>query len=149
MSDLAHQSVDATVTHAQGDGTRPTPAEQQQIVNFEIQLFTAQLFDSHAGLLNQDGANGGPSRLTTQPFFISINSSVHALVSTLELPGGLVTPGDGQFTPDISNLYEAWTQQNGGYYDNFAQARGSIARGETLFILCQFPSPAWPASMTM
>src|SRR5262249_31087026 len=35
LSDLAHQSLDATVGHAQGDGTRPTPAEQQQIVNFE------------------------------------------------------------------------------------------------------------------
>jgi len=133
MSDLAHQSVDATVTHAQGDGTRPTPAEQQQIVNFETQLFTAQLFDSRAGLLNRDGANGGPAILTTQPFFITINSSVHPLVPALEQPGGLVTPGDGQFTPNIFNLYEAWTQQNGGYYDDFAEARRSIGRGEELF----------------
>src|SRR5712691_2399627 len=35
LSDLAHQSVDATTGHGQGDGSRPTPAEQQQIVNFE------------------------------------------------------------------------------------------------------------------
>jgi cytochrome c peroxidase len=129
MSDLAHQSVDATVTHAQGDGTRPTPAEQQQIVNFETQLFTAQAFDSRAGLLNQHGANGGPALLTTQPFFISINSSVHALVPALEQPGGLVTPGDGQFTPDIFSLYQAWTQYSG----DLAEARRSIARGEVLF----------------
>jgi cytochrome c peroxidase len=133
MSDLAHQSVDATVTHAQGDGTRPTAAEQQQIVNFETQLFTAQLFDSRAGLLNQQGANGGPALLTTLPFFITINSSVHALVPALEQPGGLVTPGDGQFTPNIFNLYEAWTQQSSDSYDDFAEARGSIARGEELF----------------
>ena len=32
LNDLAHQSVDATIIHAQGDGTRPTPAEQQEIV---------------------------------------------------------------------------------------------------------------------
>jgi hypothetical protein len=133
MSDLAHQSVDATVTHAQGDGTRPTVAEQQEIVNFETQLFTAQVFDSRAGLLNQDGANGGPAALTTQPFFITINSSVHPLVPTLEQPGGLVTPGDGQFSPSIFNLYQAWTQQSSGYFDYFAEARQSIARGETLF----------------
>jgi cytochrome c peroxidase len=133
MSDLAHQSVDATVTHAQGDGTRPTPAEQQQIVNFETQLFTAQLFDSRAGWLNQDGANGGPALLTTLPFFISINSSVHPLVPALEQPGGLVTPGDGQFTPNIFNLYQAWTQQSGEYSGDFAEARRSIARGEDLF----------------
>ena len=133
MSDLAHQSVDATVTHAQGDGTRPTPAEQQQIVNFETQLFTAQLFDSRAGWLNRDGANGGPALLTTMPFFITINSSVHPLVPALEQPGGLVTPGDGQFTPNIFNLYEAWTQQAREYSDDFAEARRSIARGEELF----------------
>ena len=129
MSDLAHQSVDATVTHAQGDGTRPTAAEQQEIVNFETQLFTAQVFDSRAGLLNQNGANGGPALLTTQPFFISINSSVHPLVPALEQPGGLVTPGDGQFTPDIFNLYGAWTQYSG----DLAEARRSVARGEALF----------------
>jgi cytochrome c peroxidase len=138
-SDLAHQSVDATVTHAQGDGTRPTAAEQQEIVNFEMQLFTAQLIDSRAGLLNQDGATGGPAPLTTQPFFISINSSVHALVPALEQPGGLITPGDGQFTPDIFNLYQAWTKQNGGHYDDFAEARQSIARGEVLFNTLQIP----------
>jgi cytochrome c peroxidase len=133
MSDLAHQSVDATVTHAQGDGSRPTPAEQQEIVNFETQLFTAQLFDSRAGWLNQDGANGGPAPLTTQPFFITINSSVHPLIPALEQPGGLVTPGDGQFTPNIFSLYQAWTQQAGGYSDNFVEARRSIARGQELF----------------
>ncbi|MGC2766720.1 MAG: hypothetical protein WB607_14535 [Candidatus Acidiferrum sp.] len=139
MSDLAHQSVDATITHAQGDGTRPTPAEQQQIINFETQLFTAQLFDSRTGLLNRDGANGGPALLTTQPFFITVNSSVHALVPSLEPPGGLVTPGDGQFTPNIFDLYQAWTQQNGGYYNDLAEARKSIARGEELFNSLQIP----------
>jgi len=138
MSDLAHQSVDATVTHAQGDGTRPTPAEQEQIVNFETQLYTAQLFDSRAGLLNRDGASGGPGPLTTQPFFISINSSVHALVPALEQPGGLVTPGDGVFTPNIFGLYSSWAQQN-GYYNDLAEARASIERGEVLFNSLQIP----------
>jgi len=47
LSDLAHQSLDATNGHAQGDGTRPTPAEQQQIVNFEMGLFTAQATGHH------------------------------------------------------------------------------------------------------
>ena len=36
------QSLDATNIHAEGDGTRPTAAEQQQIVDFEMALFTAQ-----------------------------------------------------------------------------------------------------------
>src|SRR5215510_9919412 len=38
LNDLAHQSVDATTGHAQGDGARPTLAEQQAIVNFEMAL---------------------------------------------------------------------------------------------------------------
>src|SRR5690349_10400801 len=71
LSDLAHQSFDATVGHAQGDGTRPTAEEQQQIVDFETKLFTAQIHDRLAGDLRGQGANGGPGFLSTQPFFIS------------------------------------------------------------------------------
>ena len=104
LSDLAHQSLDATVGHAQGDGTRPTPEEQQQIVDFETKLFTAQIQDRRAGVLDEGGAKGGPISLTTQPFFITINSSVHFLVPAFEQPGGMVNPGDGQFTSNISSV---------------------------------------------
>src|SRR5207245_4334022 len=106
LNDLAHQSLDATNGHAQGDGTRPTPAEQQQIVNFEMALFTAQTIGNYAGRLDGHGATGGPGPLVNQPFFISINSSVNPLVPALETPGGLVTPRDGQFTPAIFNPFE-------------------------------------------
>jgi hypothetical protein len=58
LNDLAHQSVDATVNHAQGDGTRPTPTEQQQIVDFEMALTTAQAFGSRTGLLHEHGGMG-------------------------------------------------------------------------------------------
>lgn len=147
ISNLAHQSVDATVGHAQGDGSRPTPAEQQQIVNFEMQLFTAQVYDFRAGRLNRGGAKGGPEPLTDQPFFITMNSSVHPLVSAFEQPGGLVTPGDGQFTSNIFNLYGAWSRRHGRNDDDdeddndqdFVEARQSIARGEQLFNTLQIP----------
>jgi len=135
--DLAHQSVDATRIHAQGDGTRPTAAEQQQIVDFEMKLFTAQLFDIRAGLLNVGGAQGGPVPLSTEPFFISVNSSVHYLLPAFEQPGGLVTPGDGQFSPKIFNLYGTWAQTRRGDYDS--AARRSVARGELLFNTLQIP----------
>jgi cytochrome c peroxidase len=126
--DLAHQSVDATVGHAQGDGTRPTAAEQQQIVNFETALFTAQSFGFLAGPLNLNGANGGPVPLTTQPFFISVNSSVHALLPNgAEQPGGLLTPGDGQFTSNIFNIYDGWSGLPAYEF------RASVARGQTIF----------------
>src|SRR5262244_2949789 len=49
LDDLAHQSVDATTGHAQGDGTRPTTAEQKQIVDFEMSLFTAQAIGRGVG----------------------------------------------------------------------------------------------------
>ncbi len=127
LSDLAHQSVDATVNHAQGDGTRPTPAEQQQIVNFEMALFTAQTIGNYAGRLDVHGANGGPLSLVTQPFFISMNSSVNFLVPQLEKPGGMVAPGDGQFTPAIFNPFDAWASLPD------TSPRAAVARGQTIF----------------
>src|SRR6266852_1616529 len=127
LNDLAHQSVDATNGHAQGDGTRPTPAEQQQIVNFEMALFTAQAVGHSTGLLNAQGATGGPLPLLTQPFFISVNSSVHFLLSQFEQPGGLVTPGDGQFTSAIFNPFDAWASMPN------ASPRAAVARGQAIF----------------
>jgi cytochrome c peroxidase len=127
LNDLAHQSVDATTTHAQGDGTRPTAAEQQEIVNFEMALFTAQTIGDDIGRLNTHGGNGGPLPLVTQPFFISINSSVHPLVRTLELPAGLVTRGDNIFTPSIFDTFGAWAEFPGH------TRRAAIARGEVIF----------------
>jgi len=127
LSDLVHQSVDATVTHAEGDGSRPTADEQQKIVDFEMSLFTAQAFDKHAGALNARGASGGPLPLMDEPFFISINSSVNPLVPALEQPGGLITPGDGKFTPAIFHVFDAWTSLPSH------DPRAAIARGEAIF----------------
>lgn len=126
LFDLAHQSMDATMGHAQGDGSRPTPAEQQEIVNFEMALSTAQAFGFRTGLLNANGANGGPVPVTTQPFFISINSSVDPLAAGVEPPGGL-TPGDGQFTPVIFNPFDAWAALPP------LDPRAAIARGQHIF----------------
>lgn len=128
QSDLAHQSLDATLTHAQGNGTRPTPAEQLEIVNFEMALFTAQSLGFFTGPLNSAGGVGGPAPLATLPFFISINSSIHALLpSGPEQPGGLITPGDSQFTSNIFNLYDVWSALPS--YD----FRASVARGQAIF----------------
>ncbi len=127
LSDLAHQAVDATLGHAQAIPPGPTPAQQQDIVNFEMALSTAQAFSLNAGLLNLQGANGGPIPLTTQPFFISINSSVHFLLSQFEQPGGLVTPGDGQFTSAIFKTFDAWSSLP------YRDPRASVARGQAIF----------------
>jgi hypothetical protein len=134
LNDLAHQSVDATNGHAQGDGTRPTPAEQQQIVDFEMALSTAQIIDNYTGRLDSRGAAGGPiplSRQDTQPFFISINSSVRFILPpplfNYEPPGGLATPGDGQFTPAIFNPFDAWSEMPS------LSPRAAVARGQAIF----------------
>jgi hypothetical protein len=120
IGNLKHQSVSATTIHAQGDGTRPTLAEQQQIVDFEMALFTAQSTGNGTGNLNAQGATGGPQPLVTQPFFISINSSVDPIV-LLEPPGG------GGFTPAIFNTFGAWATLP------YSDPRAAVARGEALF----------------
>ena len=131
LSDLAHQAVDATAGHAQA-----TPAQVADMINrglpgqiqqFESTLFSAQDTASGGGNLSAHGANGGPQALISQPFFISINSSVNPLVPALETPGGLNTPGDGIFTPAIFNLFDAWA----GEPPN--SPRAAIARGQALF----------------
>jgi hypothetical protein len=131
VNDLKHQSVSATTGHAQGDGGRPTSAEQQEIVNFEMALSTAQIIDNYAGRLNANDATGGPVPLTTQPFFISINSSVRFLLPpplfNFEPPGGLVTPGDGQFTAAIFNPFDAWASLPD------SSPRAAVARGQAIF----------------
>jgi len=123
LSDLAHQAVDATSGHAQGDGTRPTPAEQQQIVEFETALFTAQATTRAAGRLDARGAHGGPGAFVDQPFFISINSPL----PRFEPPGGLTAPGDGKFTPKSFDLFDAWADLPA------FSPRAAVARGQALF----------------
>jgi len=128
QSDLVHQAMDATNGHA--EASPPVTISDPRlatIVNFEMGLTTAQAFSNGAGLLNAQGAKGGPKALVDQPFFISINSSVHALLPQLEQPGGMVTPGDGQFTPAIFNTFDAW-----GKFPE-ADPRAAIARGQAIF----------------
>ncbi|HEY1241521.1 MAG TPA: hypothetical protein VGF16_13240 [Bryobacteraceae bacterium] len=128
QSDLAHQAVDATMGHAQGNGSRPTASELQQIVNTEIALYSAQSAGLLTGPLDARGAKGGTASLANQSFFISMNSSVHALLPNgPEQPGGLESPGDGQFNANIFNLYDAWSS-----FPAF-DFRASVARGQTIF----------------
>jgi hypothetical protein len=116
-SDLRHQTVDATTTHAQGDGTRPTPAEQQQIVDFEMSLFTAQMTRKDTGRLDAQGATGGPVALINQPFFIGTNSQIPMFEN----------PASGTFNPAIFNIFDAWLSLP------YGDPRAAVARGQALF----------------
>jgi cytochrome c peroxidase len=115
-ADLTQQAIDATTIHAQG--AVPTAAQLQDIVNFEMSLRTAQVYDYRAGDLTANGATGGPVALAAQQFYIGINDSFPSSFG--------YNPTGAAFTPDIFTLFSAWDNSHNG-------ARASIARGEALF----------------
>jgi hypothetical protein len=116
LADLAQQAIDATTIHAQG--AVPTPAQVQDIVNFETSLRTAQAYDYRAGALNGNGATGGPVALASQPFFVGINDSFPASFG--------YNPTGAAFNPAILTLFTAWVNSR-------SSQQASIARGEALF----------------
>jgi cytochrome c peroxidase len=127
LANLAHQAVDATNGHAQG-ATPLTAQQQQAIVNFEMALSTAQVFDFKAGSLTSDGAAGGAALLasqTTPAFFVGINDPL----------GG--NPHGTPFSPVIFNLFDAWVKSQAhdrhAEGDDHENQRASIARGQALF----------------
>ena len=123
--DLAHQSNEATIGHAQA--ANPLTDEQRAaIVAFESTLFTAQIFDDAVGPLNAQHALGGPQYLTQQPFYFGINDVV----------AGDYRSG-AKFDPIVFRLYESWryeAKEDGGARNSPRRsARAAVARGETLF----------------
>ena len=117
--DLTQQAIDATLGHAQA-AAAPDTATAQAIRDFEINLFTAQVLDKHAGILFADGANGGPIALSQQAFFLGINDPL----------GG--NPTGAAFDQNVFSLFSSWTNSRKGNRDE-QEARASIARGEQLF----------------
>jgi hypothetical protein len=118
LSNLRHQSVDATTGHAQATKA-PSTEQQQQIVAFEMALSTAQNLDTVAGSLEANTATGGATAVVNQPFYVGIND-----------PLGL-NPFKTPFTPVIFTLYnDAWVNAASG---NARTQRASIVRGQTLF----------------
>jgi cytochrome c peroxidase len=117
---LAHQSIDATLIHAQANAA-PTTAQQEQIVGFESGIFTAQVLDDNALYLAAAGATGGPNALASllPGFFVGINDPL----------GG--NPKGLPFTSQIFDLYQAWSNISGS--GSVVTSRQAVARGEALF----------------
>jgi len=114
--DLADQANSATTGHAQG---QPLSGDQRDaIVAFEMQVFTAQRFDFRAGMLDLDGAQGGPAPLITQEYYFGINDPLGAD------PAG--------FNPVAMTAFKAWEGATGRPHGQ-ADARAAIARGEVVF----------------
>jgi len=127
--DLATQSSDAVVTHAQGAAPL-TQAQRDAIIDFELGLFTAQVRDDKAGRLTVHGALGGPTHLQGVMSYFGINDT---LVGDYK--------SHASFSPEVMTLYKGWQS----YLEDarrpeaedrdrsVAVARRAIARGEALF----------------
>jgi cytochrome c peroxidase len=124
--DLTQQARDAVTTHAQG--TVPlTQSQIDDILGFEQGLTTAQIYDAAAGILDRDGAMGGPVNLAAEVYYPSINDVLGA--DAHQVP----------FDETSMTLFAAW--ENGGDpsrdYGRGArerrEARSDIAAGEVLF----------------
>ena len=117
-TDLAHQAMDATLGHAQA-AAPPSAAQLGAIVDFELSLFTAQRVDSAAGVLNAQGAAGGPDTLVDAPYYPGINDPL----------GG--NPSGAAFDPKAFTVFVQWLNlKSSGPY---AAARAAVARGEAVF----------------
>lgn len=121
--DLLDQANSATMGHAQA--TAPLTSNlEQEIVDFETGLYTAQVYDVAAGDLDEQRATGGPKALSQQPFFIGVND-----------PLGL-NPTGAPFSPVIFTDFGAWANLQGSHgrpADPRTLARMAVARGEQLF----------------
>jgi len=117
-SDLAHQAMDATLGHAQAS-VSPTTAQLNAIVDFELALFTAQRVDDSAGVLNAQGASGGPEALAGAPYYPGINDPL----------GG--NPTGAAFVPTAFTIYALWQGLTSSKL--YTAARQAVARGQAVF----------------
>jgi hypothetical protein len=117
IADLKHQSVDATLGHAQAKNA-PTDAQQAAIVAFEMGLTSAQSLDDLAGSLSRFDATGGPLPLVSQAFHPGINDTLGQ------------DPLGTAFSPVVFSLYDTWQNPPPG---PLAASREAIAAGQTIF----------------
>ena len=122
VADLMHQSIDATTGHAQAT-TPPSLAQQTDIVNFELGLNSAQVYDSHAGILASGGASGGSYNLSQQEYHPGTNDSLGGD------PNGQPFNDAGTFT-----IFQTWANSAPHSADRDTLAyRKKVAAGEVLF----------------
>jgi hypothetical protein len=117
-ADLAHQAIDATLGHAQALAA-PSTAQVEAIVDFELALFTAQRADRDAGVLNAQGADGGPEALAGAPYYPGINDPL----------GG--NPTGAAFDAQAFAIFAGWQDLNSS--NRYTAARQAVARGEAAF----------------
>lgn len=114
----------AAQLHEQRDPATPVPVDQQNAGrDFMIGVFFAQITDKDAGRLDDAGAKGGPTNLSTFPFALGMND-----------------PAVAGFNPKVFNIFDAWETYavNNHHGDCQADARAAIFRGQEVFNFNQF-----------
>ena len=119
-TDLMHQSVDATLGHAQAQ-TAPTTEQSSAIVQFEMSLFSSQLRDNAAGVLGAQGASGGPLNLSAQTYYPGINDSLGS------------NPTGAPFDNHVFTVFSRWSDLPSAQAAPFNDARETIAAGQEIF----------------
>lgn len=117
---LRSQVKDAVKGHMQA-ATPPTETQISQIVDFELSLFTSQIFDTAAGSLDTSAVRAGPERLVRLPFFSGINR----FFSAQGIARG--------FNPRVFSIFESWSSPTRRASTRPSLAQESIARGEKIF----------------
>ncbi len=106
------------------------PIEQQQAAaDFLLGLSFAQSIDSRAGALDIDGARGGPTLFSSEPYYTGVNA----------LGGDSMT--GAPFDNESFKVFDAWEGSSGGRgHEERARnkARAKIASGEHIFYTQQF-----------
>jgi cytochrome c peroxidase len=126
-SGLMRQAANAATLHAQSR-TPLTAQQRRDIVNYELNLATAQLVDRDAGPLDAANVRGGAKVLATQTipsFSIGINDPHHGDTHSIKAENAF-------------RLFDIWsTLPYGRVYDPLAAPsdgrRASIARGQLVF----------------
>ena len=124
---LMRQAANAATLHAQSR-TPLTPQQRREIVDFELNLATAQITDHDAGPLDATGVRGGAKVLATQTipsFSIGINDPRHGDTHSIKAENAF-------------RLFDTWsTLPYGRVYDPLTAPsdgrRASIARGQLVF----------------
>jgi hypothetical protein len=120
--DLSTQANHATLGHAEAAAAL-TQAERDEIVAFEMGLYTAQIQHLNAGRLMNFGAYGGPKHLSNQAYYFGINDTLVGDYST-HVP----------FNSAVMTLYDSWNYYvSKKKHNQYTKARAAIVRGQALF----------------
>jgi hypothetical protein len=126
-STLAGLMSGAAGLHEQRDlVANPVPTDVRNAGrDFMIGVFFAQISDNQAGRLDDGGALGGPTNLSTFPFTLGMNDPVLAPAT---------------FNRKVFNIYDAWEvfAVNSPNGDCAQEAKAAIFRGQEVFNFTEF-----------